>query len=202
LRVSDAQAITTKVGATLSLVTAGAIVFVLFVASYSRRSTWLALCSMSVSMAVVFGCLFLSTVHDHNHVRMWLAWTASKLPLTVYRQIADDLAAALEHLATSPRCDIGRQGCNEAMSAAFLPTKGVAKQPAAAVGWTETKPDPKAMSRYPVAWRQAVDDRDYLIRTIAFEASGEPAMAKIAVAYVVLNRKKRAADGVTISRLW
>jgi uncharacterized membrane protein SirB2 len=90
LRASDAQAITTEVGATLSLVTAGVIVFVLFVASYSRRSTWLALCSMSVSMAVVFGCLFLSTVHDHNHVRMWLAWTASKLPLTVYRQIADE----------------------------------------------------------------------------------------------------------------
>jgi hypothetical protein len=106
-----------QVGATLSLVTAGAIVFVLFVASYSRCSTWVALCSMSVSMAVVFGCLFLSTVHDHNHVRMWLAWTASKLPLTVYWQIADDLTATLEHLATSPRWDIGRQGCNEAMSA-------------------------------------------------------------------------------------
>ena len=181
-------------GATLSLVTAGAIVFVLFVASYSRRSTWLALCSMSVSMAVVFGCLFLSTVHDHNHVRMWLAWTASKLPLTVYRQIADDLTATLEHLATSPRCDIGRQGCNEAMSAALLPTK---KQLAAATAWTETKPD-EAMTRYPVAWRQAVENRDYLIRTIAFEASGEPAMAKVAVAYVVLNRKKSGRWGDNI----
>ena len=195
MRASDAQAITTEVGATLSLVTAGAVVFVLFVASYSRRSTWLALCSMSVSMAVVFGCLFLSTVHDHNQVRMWLAWTASKLPLVVDRQIADDLTATLEHLATSPRCDIGRQGCSEAMSAALLPTNG--KQLAAAAAWTETKPD-KAMTRYPVAWRQAVDDRDYLIRTIAFEASGEPAMAKIAVAYVVLNRKKSGRWGDNI----
>jgi spore germination cell wall hydrolase CwlJ-like protein len=50
----------------------------------------------------------------------------------------------------------------------------------------------------PVAWRQAVDDRDYLIRTIAFEASGEPAMAKIAVAYVVLNRKKSGKWGDNI----
>ena len=45
-------------------------------------------------------CLFLSTVHDHNHVRMWLAWTASNLPLMVNRQIADDLIATLQHLAT------------------------------------------------------------------------------------------------------
>jgi spore germination cell wall hydrolase CwlJ-like protein len=82
--------------------------------------------------------------------------------------------------------------------AALLPTKGVAKQPAAAAGWTETKPDPKAMSRYPVAWRQAVDDRDYLIRTIAFEASGEPQMAQIAVAHVVLNQKKSGRWGDNI----
>jgi spore germination cell wall hydrolase CwlJ-like protein len=54
------------------------------------------------------------------------------------------------------------------------------------------------MSRYPVAWRQAVDDRDYLIRTIAFEASGESQMAQIAVAYVVLNRKKSGRWGDNI----
>ena len=180
----------------MSLFAAGAVVFVLFVASYSRRSTWLALCSMSMSMAVVFGCLFLSTVHDHSQVRMNFAWAASKLSLVLDWQIADDPAAALEHLAASPRCDIGRQGCSAATSAALLPTKGVAKQPAAAAGWTEKKPDLKAMSRYPVA--QAVDDRDYLIRTIAFEASGEPQMAQIAVAFVVLNRKKSGRWGDNI----
>jgi spore germination cell wall hydrolase CwlJ-like protein len=153
---------------------------------------------MSMSMALVFGCLFLSTVHDHSQVRMRFAWAASKLPLVLDRQIANDLAVALEHLATSPRCDIGPQGCSAATRAALLPTKGVAKQPAAAAGWTETKSDPKAMSRYPVAWRQAVDDRDYLIRTIAFEASGEPGLAKIAVAHVVLNRKKSGRWGDNI----
>jgi spore germination cell wall hydrolase CwlJ-like protein len=153
---------------------------------------------MSMSMAVVFGCLFLSTVHDHSQVRMSFAWAASRLSLVLDRQIAYDLAVALEHLAASPGCDIGRQGCSAATSAALLPTKGVAKQPAAAAGWTETKPDPKAMPRYPVAWRQAVDDRDYLIRTIAFEASGEPQMAQIAVAYVVLNRKKSGRWGDNI----
>ena len=124
----------------------------------------------------------------------YVACLDRKQVLTVYRQIADDLTATLEHLATSPRCDIGRQGCNEAMSAALLPTK---KQLAAATAWTETKPD-EAMTRYPVAWRQAVENRDYLIRTIAFEASGEPAMAKVAVAYVVLNRKKSGRWGDNI----
>ena len=181
----------------MSLFAAVAVVFVLFVASYSQRGSWLALGSVSMSMALI-GCLFLSTVHDHNQVRMRFAWAASKLPLVVDRQTADDLAAALEHLVTSPRCDTGRQGCNAATSAALLPTKDVEKQFAVAAGSTETKPDPKAMSRYPVAWRQAVEDRDYLIRTIAFEASGEPTMAKIAVAYVVLNRKKSGRWGDTI----
>ena len=123
---------------------------------------------------------------------MRFAWAASKLPLIVDRQTANDLAAGLEELATSPRCDIG---CNAATSAALLPTIDVAKQPAVVVGSTKSKPDPEAM---PVASRQAVEDRDYLIRTIAFEASGEPTMAKIAVAYVVLNRKKSGRWGDTI----
>jgi hypothetical protein len=198
LRHRIAQAITIEVGATLSLFAAGAVVFVLFVASYSQRSTWLALCSMSMSLASVFGCLFLSTVHDHNQVRMRFAWAASKLPLVVDRQTADDLAAALEQLATSRRCDLGRRGCNAAANAASLSTKRVEKQLAVVAGSTETKPDPKAISGYPVAWHLTGDDRDYLIRTIAFEASGEPAIAKIAVAYVVLNRKKSGRWGDTI----
>src|SRR5262249_40878981 len=74
----------------------------------------------------------------------------------------------------------------------LLPMKDVAKQPAAAVSWTETN------SGYPVTWHLTAEDRDYLIRTIAFEASGEPAVAKIAVAYVVLNRTKSGRWGDNI----
>ena len=81
----------------MSLFAAGAVVFVLFVASYSQRDSWLALCSVSMSIASVFGCLFLSTVHDHSQVRMSFAWAASKLYLVLDRQIAYDLAVALEH---------------------------------------------------------------------------------------------------------
>ena len=43
--------------------------------------------------------------------------------------------------------------------------------------------------------RQVVDEREYLIRTIAFEASGETEVGKVAVAYVVLNRKKSGKWG-------
>jgi len=184
----SAQSITIESGATLSLFAAGIFVFVLFVASYSQRSTWLAFCSMSMSMALVLGWLFISTVHDHSQLRIRFAWAASELPQLVDWQIADGPASAHEHLTTSPRCKKGRQGCNTAMSEAALPTKDVAKQLAPAAGWTETKP----------AWRLTADDRDYLIRTIAFEASGEPAMAKIAVAYVILNRKKSGRWGDNI----
>ena len=46
--------------------------------------------------------------------------------------------------------------------------------------------------------RQRVDERDYLIRTIAFEASGETEVGKVAVAYVVLNRKKSGRWGENI----
>ena len=160
----------------MSLFAAGAVVFVLFVASYSQRGSWLALCSMSMSIASVFGYFFVSTAHDHNQIRMTFAWAASKLPLVVDRQTAHDFAPGLEDLATSPRCDIA---CNAATNAALLPKKDVENQLAIVGGSTKSKPDPEAM---PIASRQAVEDRDYLIRTIAFEASGEPTMAKIAVA--------------------
>ena len=51
--------------------------------------------------------------------------------------------------------------------------------------------------------RQAVPsydpvERDYLIRTIAFEASGEPEEGKAAVAHVILNRKMSGRWGHTI----
>jgi hypothetical protein len=51
--------------------------------------------------------------------------------------------------------------------------------------------------------RQAVpnydpEERDYFIRTIAFEASGEPEEGKAAVAHVILNRKRSGRWGDNI----
>jgi spore germination cell wall hydrolase CwlJ-like protein len=45
---------------------------------------------------------------------------------------------------------------------------------------------------------QAANERDYLIRTIVFEAAGETEVGKVAVAHVVLNRKTRGRWGDTI----
>ena len=42
------------------------------------------------------------------------------------------------------------------------------------------------------------EERDYLIRTIAFEASGEPEEGKAAVAHVILNRKMSGRWGDNI----
>jgi hypothetical protein len=44
-------------------------------------------------------------------------------------------------------------------------------------------------------------DRDYLIRTLAFEASGEPEKGKAAVAFVVLNRERSNRWGDKIKEL-
>jgi spore germination cell wall hydrolase CwlJ-like protein len=46
--------------------------------------------------------------------------------------------------------------------------------------------------------RRLHDERDHLVRTIAFEASGETDAGKVAVAYVVLNRKKSGRWGDSI----
>jgi hypothetical protein len=43
-----------------------------------------------------------------------------------------------------------------------------------------------------------LEEREYLIRTIAFEASGEPEVGKAAVAHVILNRKSSGIWGDSI----
>jgi hypothetical protein len=45
------------------------------------------------------------------------------------------------------------------------------------------------------------EDRDYLIRTIVFEASGEPEEGKAAVAHVILNRKRSGKWGDNIKEV-
>ena len=51
-----------------------------------------------------------------------------------------------------------------------------------------------------------IDERDYLIRTIVFEASGEPEEGKAAVAHVILNRMRlgRWGDNIkeVVTRPW
>jgi cell wall hydrolase len=97
------------------------------------------------------------------------------------RRILFVLALILEGSATPVRAALG-------VEPRCLP-------PAAALG-TETAhakpPIPQVISNYDP------EERDYLIRTIAFEAPNEPDEAKAAVAYVILNRKRSGNWGDNI----
>jgi hypothetical protein len=102
----------------LSLFAAGAALLALLFASYSRRSTWLALGSTAMSMAALVGLLFVMTSPDQSQVRTRLAWLGSKLPLVLNGQVPDDLITAFEHLLTPSSCDASRRpGCRTVASA-------------------------------------------------------------------------------------
>lgn len=114
---------------------------------------------MAMSMALLFGCLFLVTAHDPSQVRMRLSWIANELPLLLDRQTAEQLAASLARLETPSPCTAGQPGCGIEIAPAPLPAEREPVQAAAtAPGWFDTKPDPKAAPQTPVAW--ALDDRD------------------------------------------
>lgn len=137
----------------MSLVAAGVAILALLFASYSRRSTWLALGSTTLSVALI-GCLLLATSRDPSQLRMRFAWIANALPLVLDRQNLDDLATAIERVSTSSSCDAGeRPECGTAASAKTPPTEPEAMQAASTTSWLDTKPEPKAASQYPVIWR-------------------------------------------------
>ena len=144
----------------MSLFAAGVALLALFIASYWGRSTWIALGSTMMSMALLFGCLFLATIHDRSHLRTSLAWVASKLALVLDRQTAEELAASLGRIQASSPCGAGQPGCSTQMAAVPLLAEREPVQAAAATtaGWFDTKPDAKATSQSPVAWN--LDDRD------------------------------------------
>jgi spore germination cell wall hydrolase CwlJ-like protein len=58
-----------------------------------------------------------------------------------------------------------------------------------------SRPDSSTLSSY------NLEDRDYLIRTVAVEAPNEPAIGKAAVAHVILNRKKSGRWGHEINKI-
>jgi len=114
---------------------------------------------MAMSMVVLFGCLFLATIHDQSQVRTSLAWIASKLTRLLDRQTAEQLAASLERIQAPSPCGAGQPGCGTEMAPApLLAEREPVQEAAATAGWFDTKPDPKANAQSPVAW--TLDDRD------------------------------------------
>ena len=104
----------------MGLFAAGIVLLLLLIASYSRRSTWLALGSMALSIAVVAACLFLVAIRDPSQGRVRLAWIESKLPLVLDQQTADALAASLRTHRGRPTlrrrrvCDSGKRAAASA----------------------------------------------------------------------------------------
>jgi hypothetical protein len=149
------------VGDALSLFAAGVALFALLIASYTGRSTWIALASTALSVAMFVGLLFFATVHEPGQVRARLAWIANELSLVADRQTAHDLESVLEPPALPLPCDPSEgPGC-PATTGAETPaaTEPAPVQAAAtAPGWFDTKPDAKANSQSSVAW--SLDDRD------------------------------------------
>jgi hypothetical protein len=94
-------------------------------------------------MAVLFGCLFLATVHDKNQVRPRLESIASRLGLVLDRRAVGELAASLDRVNTpSPEpVPAPRRAKPEPVQAA-----------ATAPGWFDAKPDTKVISSSPIAW--------------------------------------------------
>jgi hypothetical protein len=143
----------------LSLFAAGIVLFVLLIASYSGRGTWIALGSMALSAALLFGGLFLANVHDRSQMRASLAWVADKLPLVLHRQTAERLAASLDRLQAFSPCRAGQPGCGAQVAPAQPPAEDEPVQAAAtSPAWFETKPQATAASQAPVAWQ--LDARD------------------------------------------
>jgi hypothetical protein len=101
---------------------------------------------MAISLAVLFGCLLLATLHDPSQVRARFAWIADNLPFVLDQQTAAELATSLERLASASMV--------QAPAATPEPMRAAATD----TGWLEMKPDAKATSQSPVAWD--LDDPD------------------------------------------
>ncbi|MGH6831802.1 MAG: hypothetical protein ACRECM_02090, partial [Methyloceanibacter sp.] len=103
-------------------------------------------------MALLFGCLFLATVHDRSQLRTRVASIASKLPLVLDRQTAEQLAVSLAPMQAASPCGAGRPGCGPERAAPHLAESEPVRAAATTAGWFDTKPEPKANSQSPVAW--------------------------------------------------
>jgi hypothetical protein len=144
----------------MGLFAAGVALLALLFASYSRRSTWIALGSTTMSMVAFVGALFLATLQDPSQVRTRIAWIGSQLQPVLDRQIADDLKKAIEYLSTPSSCDASqRPECRATASAESPPAGPEAMQADSTTSWLGTKQDAeptkqesKAGSQYPVIW--------------------------------------------------
>jgi spore germination cell wall hydrolase CwlJ-like protein len=91
------------------------------------------------------------------------------------------------------------------LSATLVPVPDVAvrvgTQCLPSVNWKASGTDVVTRRDSPALNSYNLEDRDYLIRTVAFEAAHEPALGEPAVAHVILNRKKSGKWGRNIKEI-
>jgi hypothetical protein len=125
---------------------ASVVLLALLFASYSQRSTWIALGSMTLSMAALIGFILFAAARHPSQVRVPLAWIEGELQSVLDRETVAGLKSAFERAAIS--ASAARVGApspgRDAMQAASTPN------------WLETEAAPKAISQSPVLW--ALDD--------------------------------------------
>jgi hypothetical protein len=128
----------------LSLFAAGVALFILLIASYTGRSTWIALGSTALSVIMFVGLLVFATAHEPGQVRTRLAWVADRLSLVADPQTVHTLQSVLAPPAITADAEPPPAAEPAPMQAAAAP------------GWFGPSqgqtPAPQAASQSPVAW--------------------------------------------------
>lgn len=156
-----------RAGDTLTLFAASIALLALLVASYTGRSTWLAGGSTSMSMAILVGCIFLSTNETPSQIRVGLTWFVSQLSPVLDQGTVRDVTAAIDQFSNYSICDEEEPvGCIPSVGRIESPTSHIhgprtaeagsaplqAMQAASATGWLEAKKNSNEAARSPVIW--------------------------------------------------
>jgi hypothetical protein len=120
----------------------GVAAFALLIASYLRRTEWIACCSTAISITALIGGVFLSTSEDHpNQAPAALIWLAGQLPILENEHALDDPISAIAQGSIIAACDAKkRPGCTQAMEASTT------------ISSLKVKRNVKAASETPVTW--------------------------------------------------
>ena len=170
----------------MTLFAASVALLALF-ASYAGRGTWLACGSTAMSMAVLGGCIFFSTIEVPSHVRAGLLRLASQLSPVLVQKTLDVGTAAIEQVSTYSVCDEEeRPGCLTSAGRIESPTFHDIEGPRRAevasaapqaidatstIGWLEAKRNSNGAARSPVIW--------------LFDEPGAPVWSDIAPGFLI-----------------
>jgi hypothetical protein len=164
-------------GHTLVLLATGLVLFLLLVASYSQRQTWLALGSAALSIALVFGLVFLSAGQDTGPLRQGLTRLAQELPAGWDRgaiDLAEALDRASEALARARTDAAGREPIQAAAITRWFGWGPMGEPDPADTEDAEAGAEPEPESVLPTGATDAADAAIQWLFREAPPATGEP----------------------------